>query len=447
MVKRVAILGAGITGLTLAWYLRQRHGSEIELTLIEKSNRAGGWIQTIKKDDFFFELGPRSCRPYGNGVHTLTLLNELGLDEEVIYPNASAHVRYLYTDKQLLPIPTNPMKWILSPLNKGLVHALWNDLWTKPQPGDETIYDFVSRRLSPELAERFIDPLVSGIYGGNIKELSVQSCFPKLKEWEETGGGILKGILRSKKKGTKAKGPLFTLSRGMESLPLALSHRLKDVIQLNTTVESIKARDGQIILQIHNNKDVVVDYLFCATPASIIANYFKVHTIETTSIAAVSLGYSNKVLDYEGFGYLVPSKEKEQILGAVWDSSIFPVQNQTTDQTRLTVMIGGSHMSNFLDYEESDFYKMACDAMQAHLNIQVKPDVYHVHIARHAIPQYRVGHQEMVQRIKKQIEGISPQIQILGSSYSGVSVNDCIAEAKKAAEDSALFFAKKKKTH
>lgn len=445
MAKRVAILGAGITGLTLAWYLRQLHGHDIELILFEKSSRAGGWIQTIQKDDFLFELGPRSCRPQGTGVHTLALLKELGLEEQVIYPDPSAHRRYLYLNKQLQPIPTTPWQWLFSPLKKGVCKALWNDWHTAPYSGDETIYEFVSRRLSPELAERFVDPLVSGIYAGNIKELSVQSCFPKLKEWEEQGGGILKGILKAKKSdSTKAKGPLFTLSNGMESLPATLAKQLNSSLRLNTSIDSIEHRGEQLLLQTTGGTMLEVDYLYSTIPSKMMGKYFKVPAIPTTSIAVVSLGYRRKVLDRKGFGYLIPSSQKEQILGAVWDSSIFPTQNQSEEQTRLTVMIGGSHMTNFDDHEESDFYRIACDAMRKHLSIHAIPDLYHVHLARGAIPQYQVGHREFVEQIKKQISMISTRIQILGSSYSGVSVNDCIAEAKKIAEESSLFFAKKK---
>lgn len=443
MMKHVAILGGGISGLTLAWYLQQQYGNEIQITLLEKSHRVGGWIQTLYKNDFIFELGPRSCRPHGTGAHTLTLLKELGLEEEILYPDDSAHIRYLYINQKLTPIPRNPIQWLFSPLKKGLLSALWKDWRTKPDfLKDESIYDFVSRRLGPNMAETFVDPLVSGIYAGNIRELSVGSCFPKLKEWETNSGGILRGILKGKKS-EKTKGSLFTLSKGMETLPYTLAQKLKHKIRLNADVEAIKALEDKVQLILKGGELIEADYLYCAAPSAVVAQYFDVPVIPSASIAVVCLGYCQQVLKQRGFGYLIPSSQNESILGAVWDSSIFPSQNLTPNQTRITVMIGGSRMKNFVDFSESDFNSVAFNALRKHLAIQTNPDVQHVHIAKNAIPQYLVGHGQKTEEIKKQIGKNSSRIRLLGSSYSGVSVNDCIAEAKKCALEFPQFFAKK----
>lgn len=435
MVKRVTILGAGISGLTLAWYLQKLHGDQISLTLLEKSNRVGGWIQTFQKSDFLFELGPRSCRPHGTGVQTLELIAGLGLQDQILYPDPSAHVRYLYSQGKLQEIPSNPFKWLFSPLRKGVLQALWND-WRNKQSSnrDESIYDFAARRFGPEIANQFFDPMVSGIYAGDIHQLSMQSCFPKIIQWEHEHGGVLRGMFKQKR-GVKTAGPLFTLKQGMETLPRELARQFKGELRLNCDVKSIE--NGKLTLK--DGEIIETDYLYCATPSS----YFNVPKIPTASIAVVSMGYRKSVLAKKGFGYLIPSQEKQEILGVVWDSSIFPSQNTTQDETRLTVMIGGSKMTNFNDFAPSDFYETATRSLQKHLGIKEKPDAFHVHLAKDAIPQYLVGHNKMVHEIKKEISQKYPDVLLLGSSYSGVSVNDCIAEAKKCAVEFPLSFAKK----
>ena len=426
-MKQILILGAGISGLTLGWLLKQRHGNNIKLTILEKNHRAGGWIQTINHEGFLFEQGPRSCRPGGTGVATLKLIKELGLEKEVILAAPAAKKRYLYYRKQLHQLPTNPFSMLFSPLMKGVVSALLHEWQTPPSnQEDETIYSFISRRLSPDIAERLMDPLTSGIYAGDIRQLSIRSCFPLLHQWEQNHGSLLKGMWKSKK---SKQGSIFSLRRGMETLTQTLAQKLDSHLILNCEVSGIEASSDKILVSTVDGRQWEADHLYAAIPSQQAYQLGMIKTaIPATSVAVVNMGWKKNVLKKEGFGYLIPSSEKEEILGTVWDSSTFPQQNHSTQETRMTVMIGGTHMK---DFNEKKFDEIALRSLNTHLNITTPPDAINIKIAKKSIPQYQLGHLQKVDDIQREIRAFSNRVTLLGNSYYGVSVNDCINEATK----------------
>ncbi len=160
-MRHIVILGAGISGLSTAWFLKKRFGKEIALTIIDKSKRPGGWMQTSHTGGFLFEQGPHSCRATGAGLATLQLAEELGLQDHVVTADPASHIRYLYHNQSLQRLPTGPLSCLFSPLMKGIIPALIRDWRTPPgNQDDESIYDFFSRRFGPSIAERFADYLL-----------------------------------------------------------------------------------------------------------------------------------------------------------------------------------------------------------------------------------------------------------------------------------------------
>jgi oxygen-dependent protoporphyrinogen oxidase len=442
------ILGAGITGLSLGWFLKQRFGPSMHLTILEKEPRAGGWIQTDHSKNFVFEQGPHSCRAVGAGIKTLQLIESLGLERQVIPPSLAAKKRFLYINQKLQPIPHRLISFLTSPLAKGVFSSLWNE-WRAPkgtQP-DESIYDFISRRFSPQMAERFMDPLTSGIYAGDIRQLSIKSCFPLLHQYEQTYGSILKGMLTRKKKNSLKYTPFiesmrqhsqFSFRQGMETLTKELSSRLVEHLVFECEVAAIHPSHHQIQVETKGSALFVADHLFATLPAHRLAKIFsgvseQCQKIPYASVAVVNLGWHRPILRQQGFGYLIPTQEQEEILGVVWDSSAFPQQNHHLDETRLTVMIGGMHR-DLTHYSEQDLLKMAQKSLSKHLQIETPPDSFTVKIAEQAIPQYAVGHSSLVETLKRECSSISSRITLIGSSYQGVSINDCIAQAAGAAE-------------
>lgn len=452
-MKRIVILGAGISGLSLGWFLKRRFGSRISLHILEKSNRPGGWIQTSRKDGFLFEQGPRSCRSTGSGVETLKLLEQLGMEEEVIVADPSSYYRYLWLNKKLRLLPTGPLSFLFSPLMWGVIPACIRDLFIRPSiDEDESIYHFIKRRFSPSIAEKLIDPLATGIYAGDIRKLSIKSCFPVLHEFEQQGGSVLRGMIKRRKKRKHysskfvqdiQKASIFSLKGGMEDLTDELACRLDDHIIYSSEVKAIHCSPMRAAVELENGTAFEANHIYSTIPAYSLALLFgNVHqeitkhllAIPSVSVAIVSLGYHSKALKKKGFGYLIPSKEKEDILGVIWNSSVFPQQNQIPEETRLTVMIGGAHMSNFKDYSEENFLDIARNAINRHLGIDAEPDTSQVKAAHQAIPQYLVGYSSRVSNIKNILSRIFPKLTLHGNSFHGVSVNDCIANSKHLEE-------------
>jgi protoporphyrinogen/coproporphyrinogen III oxidase len=427
MPCKIVILGAGISGLAAGWFLKQKYGKAVDITILEKSSRVGGWIQTEQKEGFLFEKGPRSCRTQGNGRATLELIESLGLQKEVVVAHTSAHQRYLYHNCQLHPFPTSFLKFPFSPLMKGWLKAAWRD-WSLSGTSsqDQTIEAFFHRHIGPEWTERFIDPLVAGIYAGDISKLSVKSCFPLFFQWEEQYGSLLKGAIRSPKKKSSLssfvtemeKKSLFSFKTGMETLPRALAQQLEAEIRLNAEVmeiqeEKVLLSDGQWM-----ESDIVISTL---PPQEL---YY-------ATVAIVNFGFHKQVLNRSGFGYLIPRKEKEQALGVVFDSCVFPEQSQGT---RLTVMLGGTRHPEVANWNDHQCLSIAKETIDRHLGVSMVPDCYSITIAKKAIPQFEVGHDEWIKKMRMN----QKRVYRIGSAFSGVAVNDCIAEAKKLADNVAV---------
>lgn len=447
--RNIVILGAGISGLSLAWFLQKQHGEQIEITVLEKSGRIGGSIQTIHKEGFLFELGPHSCRSSGaEAATTLELIEELGLHDQVIPASPSARKRYLYTNQRLTALPP-PFTCLFSPLMRGVPRALLRDWRTPAGNGeDESVDAFITRRFGAEIAEQFIDPMTSGIYAGDMRQLSIQSCFPQLFHWEQESGSVIKGMFKSKKKPIQAASPfiqqmqkqaMFSFKSGMEVLPKALEKHLKQKVTTSCSVKAIHLHPDNITLELDNGTKIQTNHLFSTLPAQQVSELIKPHhpdlaqmlsSMCRTSVAVVNLGYRRPLLPVQGFGYLIPTKENEEILGVIWDSCVFPQQNLETNQTRLTVMLGGAHKPHLCTLPEDEILEIALRRVAKQLGIYALPDVSHVSIAHNAIPQYHVGHNAKVSCIMQKIGHLSPYLTCLGNSFYGVSLNECFAKAR-----------------
>ncbi|MBX7067538.1 MAG: protoporphyrinogen oxidase [Parachlamydiales bacterium] len=365
------IVGGGITGLSAAWFLLKKN-PKAKITLLEKENRLGGWIRTCNEGGFLFEKGPRTF-PFSRNPHLLELIQDLKLELISSEPAAAKrfilHKGHLRTPGSFLPT---------------LIPYLIRELFIRPSTSDdESIYDFAARRFSPKIAETFFDPLTLGIYSGDIRKLSIRACFPALYKWEREKGSVVRGLFSSPKNKSKAKG-LFTVKSGMETLIHELEKKLPIDIVLNCSVE--KFSEHEVIA---GGKTYHADRVISALPPQ----------YSNRSIWVVNLAYAGDVLVKKGYGYLVPTQEKESLLGVIFDSAIFPQQNRTSE-TRLTAMVRP---------EEKEPLKAALNALERHLGINAQPVHTSTFLAKNAIPQFEVG-----------------------CTYTdGVSVDACIQKAAK----------------
>lgn len=452
MKSRNIIIGAGISGLALGWFLKKRFGEDQELTLLEADGRSGGWIRSHFDQGFLFEEGPRSCRSKGAGLATLQLIEDLGLQHEVIGASSHAQKRYLLIDGKLESLPNSFFSYMRSPLMKGVFSALLKEWKIPPSDAeDESIGSFIERRLGKKIADNFMDPLVSGIYAGDIHQLSMRACFPDLHRLEKEHGSLIKGMIRKGK--TKEQhspfiqkhkqSPIFSFKNGMETLVSALHGRLKNNIQLSCPVKSINQYNDAVEIILEDGRVLEGDRVFLTIPAHQAAKLLKNIDAEISSrmeqekhatVAVVNMGWNASLLKQEGFGYLIPSSEKQDLLGVVFDSSAFPLQKGSSGQTRLTAMLGGVHNPHVEACNHEEIESKALKAIHTHLGIFIKPDVIRVSMAKQAIPQYAVGHVAKFRSMEVSLKRASAgRIHLLGSAWKGVAVNDCIAQAKTIA--------------
>ncbi len=346
---KIVIIGGGITGLSAAWYAQKKY-PEASIILFEKQNRLGGSIQTSYDGGYLFEKGPRTFQ-INRSPHLLELIRELDL--QIIESSQEAKRRFiLYKGK--LRTPTSLLPRFFPTLIRELFIPRSNQ-------EDESICDFASRRFSAKMAEVFFDPLTLGIYAGDIRKLSLRSCFPSLHQWEKEHGSVVKALMKL----PKAKKGLFTIKGGMQRLIDALEQKLKIEIHLNTEVDKVSA-------------DLVID----ATPPK----------VSKKSLWIVNLVYPNQKFTKKGFGYLIPTQYKQAALGVIFDSVIFPQQNRS-DEMRFSVM---------LREETKEPMKSAKETLKQHLGIKTEPIYKQAFFAEKAIPQFEVG---CGQRVNISVDG------------------------------------------
>jgi oxygen-dependent protoporphyrinogen oxidase len=426
-MQKIIILGAGISGLALAWFLRKQPG--LKITILEKRARVGGWIETVEADGFLFEQGPRGLRPEAD---TLQLIQELGLQDQILVNDPAAKVRYLYRQGRLTPLPTSVWGLAASPwLLKLLSKPLWRE-WRIPKMAqdDESVYEFFCRRFSRQVAEELVDPMALGIYAGDIRQLSLRSCFPSIYNLEQKHGSLLRAALAGKRPVATdpfvahvQRSSLFTLRGGMETLVKELARQMDDLeIRNDCTVDRLDLNRGEV----YTSQGVfAADQILSTLPAHQLYSLYPdpmLATIPTQSLVVVNLGYRASVLKKAGFGYLVPSKERESILGVVWDSCLFPEQNRSSHETRLTAMVAEQGLS------DPQIEQLVLKAMANHLGIRQPPDLIKINRKSRAIAQYSVGHAIRVQEFRRRLP---TNLKVFGSSFDGVAVNTCISQAKQ----------------
>lgn len=417
----VIVLGGGIAGLSAAW----RHRDQ-DVMVLEAAPRVGGWIQTIEKEGFLFELGPRSCRTYGNGAATLNLIQELGFSDEVLPASPDAQIRYLLYNQKPTKLPDGIFQWLGSPFFPVICKGLLRELFSGSIQSDCSIAEFVRKKFGSKFLDLFLNPLVSGIYAGDPESLSFESCFPTLFELQKEHRSLIKGMIINglKANGPKIPFPLFTLKRGLNSLVDRVAEQLgSEKVKLNARIRSVEKDGTGWKVRLEGGDIYSSERIISTLPATAVETLWGFKAPPMASVAVVNLGYRQLNLPHNGFGYLIPAKENEKVLGVVWDSKVFPGQ-QADGEVRLTVMIGGTTAPS--GWKEWDFKAIALDAIKRHMHIDVQPDVVHVTVCEKAIPQYEVGFAERKAIFLREAEKQYSGIEFRGALFSGVAINDCI---------------------
>ena len=447
-MKKVLVIGGGISGLTTAYWL---HKSGIDVTVLEKESRAGGSIRTVKDNGYLIECGPNSTLDLYKEADDLC--ESLGLSAEKIYGDEGAKNRYVVKDGRLRTLPMGPLQFLTTDLwtVKGKLRLLCEPFVPKFDDScEESIAEFVIRRTGQEFLNYAIDPFVTGVFAGDPYQLSFKSCFPKMYALEKDHGGLAKGALfgRKKKGEPKRKMRLFSFRDGLETLPEAIRKSLGDRFVGGCNVLSVKKADGgfEVIAGTGRGWVFTADTVVIATPAWVTAKLLQpmsdiisahLMQIKYVPVVIVFTGFDKTHIKHnlDGFGFLVPRKEARargyNILGSIWSSSIFPGR-APDGKAAFTTMLGGARNSDILKHSDRELLEMALRDLRFVLEIEAKP--HYVQIVRHtmAIPQYTVGHQARIESVQEALKKI-PELYLTGNYINGVSVGHCIAEATKLA--------------
>lgn len=461
-MRKVVIVGAGITGLTTAYWLRRR---SVDVTVLEKESFVGGNIQTLKNGGRLFDSGPNS------GLETTPLISqlvdELDLKDEFCYADASANKRYILRNEKLHPLPMDPKSFVKSRLfsTKGKLRLLLEPLIGKSEDGYyQSIANFVRRRLGAEFLDYAINPFISGVFAGDPEQLSVKSAFPKLYRLEEVYGGLVKGMIKGRKerklRGDKSKqnAEMFSFKSGMKVLPEALYKYLQDSVLLDEPVQRIQSENGKWRIDTISEKKTkkyIVDSVLFTIPSFEVSEILRdvdgrlsnyLDSIYYPPVIVLNLIFRKQDIGQklDGFGFLIPEKEKKTFLGAIWGSVIFP-NRSNYDEDSFTIFIGGAREPMLMqadiqiriDEVVADFKKL--------MNIYSEPISTQYRVWEKAIPQYNIGYIEYENYFEK-FEKRFPGIFLGGNYRGGISVGDCIKNSEGLADKIISYLSKDSKT-
>jgi protoporphyrinogen/coproporphyrinogen III oxidase len=445
-MKRVAIIGAGITGLTTAFYL-QRNG--VPVTVYETSGRAGGVIQSIRKDGFLAESGPNTILETSPEIPRL--ITELNLESRRLYTHVEAKARFVVRGQRPIAMPSSPPAIITSPLLSARAKlALVRELFVpRRQDGkEESVAEFVTRRLNREFLDRLVDALVGGVYAGDPERLSLQHALPRLAQVEARYGSLVKAEFLGRRERKKSRhvardrAPGFSFDEGLQVLPDTLAARLGDGLRLRAPVVRVAQIGNGWRVTTANDEADFAAVVYCGTayrlaelqiaaPAPV--NVAAFSEIRYAPVASVVLGFRREDVAHpcKGFGMLIPRIEGFKILGTIFSSSLFP-NRAPARHVLLTSYVGGERSPELAGLKSDELALLACRDLDILLGVRGLPVFQQTVLYPKAIPQYNVGYGKFKQLLTE-IESNAAGLYFAGHFRDGVSVADSIVSGVNAA--------------
>jgi protoporphyrinogen/coproporphyrinogen III oxidase len=455
-MKRIAIIGGGISGLSAAFALEEhrRAGAPLEYVLFESSPRLGGVLRTEQLDGCVVEAGPDSFlteKPWA-----ADLCRKLGLGDQLIGSNDAERKTYILVKGRLVAmpdglmfmVPTKILPVVFSPLfSLGTKFRMVREWFSTPQSWpDQSVAALVERHYGTEVVERLTDPLLAGVYGGDASHLGVRAVLPRFAEMETKYGSLSKAMLAARKKmATAASGaakPLFTsLKNGMQSMADAVLARLPpDSIRSGAKVEATRPQaDGWQVVA--NGKAESFDAAILALSAQACSALLvdapdlasELGGIAYSSSITVTLGYEQIVRAAlpPGFGFLVPRTEGKQLLAATFVHNKFPFR-APEDRALIRCFLGGASGEQALQLSDEEILCTVRGELRQILGLAAEPRFTRVYKWPSAMAQYGVGHPERLERIER-LRCQLPGLFLAGNGYRGIGVPDCVRSGKEAA--------------
>jgi protoporphyrinogen/coproporphyrinogen III oxidase len=456
-MPNVIVVGAGISGLSLAYRLEQA-SPLIDVTVLEQANRPGGKVWTERFDDYRIELGANGF--LDTKPSTLALCRDLGLAEQLIPASeAAGRNRFLAVGDSLRPFPRTFVDFLRSDLLswKGKLQLLAEPLRPRRRSReDESIRDFVRRRAGPEAADVFADALVTGIYAGDPAVLSLPASFPRLSAFESRYGSVLRGLIRERRDRARANKPatsnlprnrMWSFREGLRLLIERLAESIGEKLLLGVDVSSVERRPeagpAPWTVRAAGGRSWTADAVIVTCPAhdqaallagvdSTLADL--IAGIPYNRVAVVALGYERRAVagELDGFGFIVPQSTRRDLLGVQWCSSIFP-DRAPAGSVLFRAMCGGWNRAEMVGWDDARLLLAVRRELERVMGITAPPRFHKIIRWNRAIPQYQLGHVARLDAIERRVAQW-PGLFLGGNAYRGVAINDCTEQSAVLAQ-------------
>jgi oxygen-dependent protoporphyrinogen oxidase len=449
----VAVIGGGVTGLTVAFCLK---GKGVPVTVYEASRRVGGVIQSIREGGFLAEFGPNTILETSPRIGQL--VRDAGLAGRRLDPDPKAEARYVVRYGRPVAMPSSPLGFFTSELFTAKAKlALLREPFVPPRRDgkEESVAEFVIRRLGREFLDHAIDALVAGVYAGDPCKLSLPEAFPKLGQLEARYGSLIKGQIfgarERKRRGEVAKdrAPKFSFDEGLQVLPDTLRERLGEAVRLEATVIGLiqgPAHGGWTVEARQDGREMRAEHsavIYAGTayrlaemqvqaqPPLSLAPFAE---IRYPPVASVVLGFRREDVTHpcQGYGMLIPRIEGFKILGAIFSSSLFP-NRAPAGHLMLTSYVGGERYPELASLPPPELVALTCQDLRVLLGVKGKPTYQHVVFYPRAIPQYTLGYGRY-RGLMTEIERQAPGLFFAGHYRDGISLSDSIVSGCNVAE-------------
>ncbi len=467
----VVVIGGGIAGLATAYYLQQKArqaGRAVAYTLVESGSDFGGKISTEIVDGFVIEGGPDSFITQKPAA--LRLARELGLEDRLIGTNDAQRKVYVLDggrlrtlpDGVMLVIPTKFTPFALSPLISPLGKLrMGMDMFIPPRrdDADESLADFIRRRLGQEALDKIAEPLMAGIHVADPERLSLKSTFPRFVELERKHGSLIRGMLAQKRRPapppTNGHGrkisTFMTFRCGLRELVEAVVARLDGRLLRNTRVIGLErisddvtpGARGHYRVRLSDGQSLLADAVVLAAPSFVAAELVepmhpalaaRLNSIRYVSTATVSLGYRRDEFEHplNGSGFVVSARERSRLMACTWTSTKF-ASRAPQGHVLVRGFVGGPRNEPVVDLPDESLVALVRDELGTIMGVRARPVVARVYRWPRANPQYDVGHLERVDEIEALAASL-PGLYFTGGAYRGVGIPDCIEQGQRTAD-------------
>lgn len=481
-IRRVVVIGGGLSGLSAAYYAGKFYreaGFAPVITLLEKGPSLGGKIETLRRDGFVIEKGPDSFLARKTAMSDLA--RELGLGNELTTTNPEAKKTYILQRGKLHPMPAGLVLGIPTELGpflksdlislKGKARALMDYVLPAKRDGaDESLGELIERRLGTEVLESMTEPLLAGIYAGDMRKISLQATFPQFGEMERRHGSLIRGMTAGKKPAEthtgSRKSAFLTFKGGLNSLVRALEQALAEAdlrthaeaaaIRVNAAADG-KAPSGETVtaarytVELASGESLDADDIYVTVPnfaaAGLLNSHVDVSALEAVnyvSVANVVMAFHKEEVEgrFDGSGFLVPRKEGRNITACTWTSAKW-LHTSPGDKVLLRCYVGRSGDEQNVFLPDDGLSQLVRKDLREVMGITAEPLFTEITRLAHSMPQYPVGHPAAIASFRAELGAKLPGVYMFGAGCDGIGLPDCVLHAKRTAENAAGALARK----